>query len=391
MNAPNFNFDAEGRSDRLPSTMAHGSHSATHYGPHSITHASRESFSNFDAVEEQASPNLRKLFFMCLGLALKYRWLILAICAFALTIGFIVTFTSTPIYQATATIQIDLEAPKVVKLDAPEGRQSYDSSRFYQTQYDLLKSRSLAERVAKDLDLGATSDFLNPQPTSAWGKLRSLIFSSAHTPTEDKRNLGQRNNAAAGMVQAGVSVGPVPRSSLVKISFNSPSPTWAQRIANGVADSYISLNLERRYGATSYARTFLKERLEELKLKLEESEKALVAYADEKELIGGISAGDTKEAKQSLFDSDLVALNSALQKVVAERIRAQESWEQANASTGIGLPQILEDKAIGTLTQQRAALMADYQNKLSIFKAAYPDMVRLKAQIDQISQEIKSA
>ena len=71
----------------------------------------------------------------------------------------------------------------------------------------------------------------------------------------------------------------------MRISFDSPSPAWAQRIANGVADSYVSSNLERRYGATAYARQFLKERIEELKLKLEESEKALVAYAESKELI----------------------------------------------------------------------------------------------------------
>ena len=88
------------------------------------------------------------------------------------------------------------------------------------------------------------------------------------------------------MVQSGLSVAPVPNSSLVRISFDNSSPEWAQRVANGVADSYVSSNLERRYGATAYARNFLKERLEELKLKLEESEKALVAYADEKELIG---------------------------------------------------------------------------------------------------------
>ena len=153
----------------------------------------------------------------------------------------------------------------------------------------------LAERVASDLDLAAASDFLHPPSTSAWGKLRSLIFPSANTATEGKRNTAtedkgnfeQRKAAAAGMVQSGLSVAPVPNSSLVRISFDSPSPEWAQRIANGVADSYVSSNLERRYGATAYARNFLKERLDELKLKLEESEKALVAYADEKELIGG--------------------------------------------------------------------------------------------------------
>src|SRR5262249_17807913 len=156
-----------------------------------------------------------------------------------------------------------------------------------------------------------------------------------------------------------------------------PSPEWAQRIANGVADSYVTSNLDRRYGATAYARSFLKDRLEELKLKLEESEKALVAYADEKELIGGNTASSSsssskdKESKGSLADSDLAALNAALQKVTTERIYAQNLWEQANNSSDIGLPQIIEDSAIRGLRGQHAALMADYQNKLSTFKPAY--------------------
>ena len=258
----------------------------------------------------------------------------------------------------------------------------------------------MAERVASDLDLGAASDFLNPPSTSAWGKLLSLIFPSANTATEGKRNtategkenFGQRKAAAAGMVQSGLSVAPVPNSSLVRISFDNSSPEWAQRIANGVADSYVSSNLERRYGATAYARNFLKERLDELKLKLEESEKALVAYADEKELIGSVRTSNKADAKeQSLADSDLAAMNAALQLVATERIRAQDLWEQADKSKGLGLPQILDDSAIKALRGQRAGLMAEYQNKLSTFKPSYPDMLRLKAQIDQVDQEIQSA
>ena len=255
----------------------------------------------------------------------------------------------------------------------------------------------LAERVASDLNLASASDFLDPPSTSPWRKLRSLILPTANTGTasEDKGNAGnleQRKAAAAGMVRGGLSVVPEPSSNLVRISFDSPSAEWAARIANGVADSYVTSNLERRYGATAYARNFLKERLEELKLKLEESEKALVAYAEEKEIIGDVKAvsKDGKESDQSLADFDLAALNAALQAVVAERIHAQEMWEQANNSKDIGLPQILEDSAIKSLRTQRAALMADYQNKLSTFKPDYPDMLRLKAQMNQIDQEIKS-
>ena len=92
MNAPNFSFDAEGRSARLPSTAANGSHS--------ITHASREVSVNFDTrkldTQDESASDFRKLFFKYLGLALKYRWLILTFCGLALAIGFIVTFTIDP-------------------------------------------------------------------------------------------------------------------------------------------------------------------------------------------------------------------------------------------------------------------------------------------------------
>lgn len=384
MNAPKLTFDAEGRSGRLPATAATGS---VFIGR---DREPREFHLDAGETGAESRGDFRKWLFTYIGLALRYRWLILTFCGIALAIGFVINFTSTPIYQATVTIQIDRQAQKVVKFDAPQDQDTWGGDfRFYKTQYDLLQSRSLTERVASDLDLGAASDFLHPSSTSAWGKLRSLMFPSGDRKADDKGNPESRKAVAASIVQSGLSVTPVRDSNLVRISFDSPSPEWAQRIANGVADSYLSSNLERRYGATAYARNFLKERLEELKLKLEESEKALVAYAEKKQLI--TAAGDREGSKQSLAESDLAALNGALQKIVTDRINAQQLWEQANKANGLGLPQILDDKAIQMLLQQRAALMSEYQNKLSMFTPAYPDMRKLKAQIDQINQEIKSA
>src|SRR5262249_16239548 len=156
MNAPNFSFDAEDGPRNLPSTAVSG--------PSSINRNSRQVAVNFDpqnfSSQAEQAPDFRKLFFKYFGIALQYRWLILAICSLALVIGFIVTFTSTPIYQATVTIQINRQAQKVVKFQ-DERDDAGEDQRFYQTQYDLLKSRSLAEKVASDLNLAAASDFLN--------------------------------------------------------------------------------------------------------------------------------------------------------------------------------------------------------------------------------------
>src|SRR5262249_62158111 len=87
---------------------------------------------------------------------------------------FLVTFTATPIYRGTATIKVDLEAAKVVKLDTVDNSgQVGDSFRFYQTQKELLKSRSLAERVAGNLDF-RDDDFVNPRSSSSWAELRRM-------------------------------------------------------------------------------------------------------------------------------------------------------------------------------------------------------------------------
>src|SRR6516164_10190664 len=106
MNVP-VNFDAEGGSSRVPSTAA--------YGSRAVAQAPYGEFVNFN--DQGSTFDHRKALFTYLGLALKYRWLILAFCTVALAIGFVVTFTSTPIYRATVSIQIDRQAPKIVKTD----------------------------------------------------------------------------------------------------------------------------------------------------------------------------------------------------------------------------------------------------------------------------------
>jgi succinoglycan biosynthesis transport protein ExoP len=373
MNAPHFNFEPERRGGGLPTVVkSDGRDLVSPYGP--IPE---------QAAAESDGPNLRDQFFKYLGLALKHRWLILACCVSGLFIGFLITFTSTPIYRAVATIKVDLEAAKLVKLDTADSGHVGDTFRFYQTQKELLKSRSLAERVAGNLDLRDDAGLINPRSSSSWAKLRRMLF--PEKPGE-KLDLAHRKAVATGLIQSGLAVNQAPNSSLMTISYESPDPAWAQKIANAVAEGFTESNLERRYGASKYARKFLEEKLEDLKIKLEDSERALVAYEDKEQII------TTKgKDQQPLVDSDLLALNAALQQVRTQRIQAQELWEQASKNKGLALPQILNDKSIAALRERRATLVSDYQEKLATFKPDYPDMRRLKAQITQFDVEIDRA
>jgi polysaccharide biosynthesis transport protein len=378
MNAPDFNFGPERRDRGLPTSIVRGGRDmASTMGPIPAMGSSVES-----TAAEPEGLNLRDEFFKVVGLAIKHRWLILACCLSGLFIGFVVTFTTTPIYRATAIIKIDPEAARIVKLDTADSGQVGDIYRFYQTQKELLKSRSLAERVAGNLDLRDAAGFVSPRDTSSWARLLQMIFPAK---AEQKPDLAQRKVAAAGLIQGGLTVNQAPNSSLVTISFDGPDPGWAQKIVNAVADGFTEANLERRYGATTYARKFIEEKLEELKVKLEESEKALVAY-EEKEQIIAMGGKD----QQPIADSDLLALNAALQQVRTERIKAQELWEHG-AQKGLSLPQILNDKSIAALREKRTTLAADYQERLQTYKPDYPDMRRLRAQIAQFDAEIDRA
>ncbi len=328
--------------------------------------------------EPQSSFELLKYW----GLFLKHRWVFLAGTMIALCLGWAITFLTPSIYRASTTIQIDREASKIVDLHDDDARVATISDiQFYQTEYELLKSRSLAESVVADLDLADQPAFLGTSAISPWTKLRQIIFGGR---TEDT-DLEARKNSAIGRVQGGLSVKPIPNSALVRLSFDDPSPSWAQKIVDAFSEAFIKTNLERRYDATAYARNFLQDQLAQIKLKLEQSERELLAYAQKEQIV------NLDDKQPPLAAADLLAINSELARVRAERIQNEQLWQQAEATTGLGLPQILADQSIQMLRDKRIGLETDYQDKLKTFKPDFPDMQRLRAQINEIDRQIAAA
>ena len=318
------------------------------------------------------------------GLFFKHRWLFVAGALIALSLGFGATFLMTPIFRASTTIQIDKQTEKVVKLDDDTSGSAAMISdlQFYQTQYELLKSRSLAERVVTDLDLVNQLPFLGIDSASSWTKLRQIVFGGQK---KDDESLDARKQAAVERVQHGLSVQPVPNSALVRLSFDDPSPLWAQQVVNAFDNAFVKTNLERRYDATAYARNFLQEQLAQIKLKLEQSERDLVDYAQKEQIV------NLDDKQPPLAAADMLAINAELAKVRAKRIQNEQLWNQAETTNGLGLPQILDDKSIQMLRDKRAVLESDYQNKINTFKPDFPDMKNLQAQMKGVDRQIAAA
>ena len=294
------------------------------------------------------------------------------------------TLIQTPIYKATTLLQIEREASKVVEFDDANPVERSGDKDFYLTQYELLKSNSLAERVIGELHLHPRGDD-EDKGIVAW--FTDLLSSTDGTEVAARReaDLIKTNRDKIKKTRAFLSnltVEPVRNSRLVKVSFESPNPIMAARVANAVAQGYISMNLEKKYEANAYAKTFLEERIGQVKGKLEEAERAQVEYARAQGIfIFDKDAGTTN-------GQNLQEFNGAMAKAEQERIKAESLWNQVSSLQAGVLPRELENGLIQSLKSDKAKLQSDYQEKLKTFKPAYPAMEQLNAQIQEVTAQI---
>ncbi len=321
------------------------------------------------------------------AILVKRRWTVIGLALLMLFAAFVNTLLTTPIFRAGATIQIDRETLNVVNVEGVTPQGATNDWEFYETQYQLLRSRSLAERVASQLRLGSDPSMRQQAQPSPWSALLGSLFGGQKKPdpakaatavaVEDDRNY-------AGAISGGLTIEPVRDSRLVNILFDSPDPQFAARAANAVAESFIATNLERRFDASSYAKGYLEDRLAQLKQKLEDSEKELVAFAQKEQILSATS-------NQTLIEQNLGELNSAVGQAQGARIRAEARWRQAQASRGAALPaEMLDSSNVRPLQDRRSTLQGSFQEKLRVYKPEYPEMKQLQAQIAEIDRQIAS-
>jgi len=315
----------------------------------------------------------------------KYRLLVAGIFAAVLAMGTIYTLLLTPIYRAGVTLEIDREASKVLSgpADSLQPQESPTGDEFYQTQYGLLKGRFLAERAVAVLHLGDDEHALK---LIGW---RPPAFKSSLSPEEQR---AQRYSDAVALVEKHITVAPIRASRLVRLEFDSRDPGFSARVANTLAENFITANLDRRFEAASYAREFLERHLAEEKQKLEGSERAAVAYAAQQQIIAipipQANGAPPTAATESLVASDLSVLNGDLAAAINQRVLAEQHLHQALTTPGANLPEVLADPTFQQLEQDRAKAMADYQQKLATYKPDHPTMLELKGQLTAIDRSI---
>lgn len=212
------------------------------------------------------------------------------------------TLGETKIYQAEATLMFDPRPPKPlghrVETFVELGSESYwGHLEYYETQYNIIRSRRLALAVVEELGLQNDAHFLQNLPADATPKPLDA------RPTPER---------VADVLRSRLDVQPVRDSSLANVRLKDANPERAQRVLTTLVETYVNQNLERALENTSSASDWLRSQLDTLNQDLKSSEEALHAYKKGNDILS-VAFDD----KSSMLADEMKALNSEITRVKA--------------------------------------------------------------------------
>lgn len=286
----------------------------------------------------------------------RRKWLLVTVAA--IVVGwFVVQYVITPKeYRAATIIQIERRSMNVISGDVMTAESWWDQE-FFPTQYRLLQSRGLAERVVKNLRLASDGSF-NP--------------GAAATAVDDEAALG----ALAGRLLGGLEVNPIRNTRLVEIAYRAHAGELASRVANAFADAYIDWNIESRYATVGKASTFLAQQIEALKGEIADRESQLQAYSRRTDIVALDPASNVTLQRLEALNKDYIA-------AVSDRINRESRYQELLKSPDETVAETQSGGIVAQLRSEQLKLEREYATKLNIYKPDWPAMQELKAQIEK--------
>jgi succinoglycan biosynthesis transport protein ExoP len=317
---------------------------------------------------------------------LKRRWAVLTCLLIVFTTVAIGTFKQKPVYAGRILIQINPAEPQVLSFQQiAQAGPAWDLQSYRETQYKILKSRSLSERVVRDLRLYQSPEFYQSHSFLGLVTKDPKKIPSRSDPNPPDPNSEAYGNSVTNFMRA-VAVDPIERSNLVEVSFYSQNAELAARVANQLGEDYIDQNLQVKWDEALKASEWLSGRLVELKAKLRASEDALQDYAAKNSILFIQNAVNAQA--QSMANARLEQLEEEYTKAQADRAQKEAQYSLVQAGKVQDLPGILDNRLIQTLEQDLSDLKRKYSELTATVKPGYPKAMALKQQIDTLQANL---
>ena len=299
----------------------------------------------------------------------KHQWLILSFMLAVVTIVAIATFRMQSVYEATARIEIDRENTNILPFQGSDAYDYYsDSESYIETQSKILTSETLALQTIRNSGLSSRPEFSSPSGPSEAVAVGTLA--------------NQKRPPELGEFLGSLSVKRVPNSRLMDVSFESTDPQLAARIVNAHISNFIEQNFRSRYEATTQASAWLADQLSELKIKVQKSEDARIAYERQNQIW-------TLDDKQNITTQRLGDVNKELTEAQSERMRKESLFEFAKAGNLDAVPQMQSNMFLNQLIAKRNDLNTQYNDALSQYGPNFPKVQRLQGQLKELDATIE--
>ncbi len=303
----------------------------------------------------------------------RYKVLLIAFGALGLAAGLGFSFLQTPMYRATAALEIqdskdDLLATKI--LSQTNEPNSADALTDVQTQMRILQSKTLIERALNKLHT-KTGGEESEQASLAASPLRFLP--GAHR-TRKGQDLIDRLTKQLKVNQSG-------QTRVVELSFEASDPVQAAHFTNALTSEFIQSNMEARLDLSRRTTDLLLGQLDDVRTKLRSSENALEAYARQQGLIY------TNE-NQSIAEEKLEQLQTQLSQAQAERVERQSRAEVAHSVTAEAVPDVVNDTNLRAMESTLTDLRRQEADLRVVFKPDYSKTKRMQAEIETLESAI---
>jgi polysaccharide biosynthesis transport protein len=331
----------------------------------------------------------------------KHLRLIIAVTLGVVILTAVKVMTQTPVYTAETTIMIQPQASdggsdaleNLVSIEAA----AENSDQYYKTQCAILESRGLAASVIRTLGLEHNSAFAGEDArpdtvaqlgSNLTGSLQDLIAPSGKDAVVLPRSYADDRGVPSDLVHAyldNLTVKPVEDTNLVKITFTSPDPALAAQVTNAHVTAYERQQIEMHSQQSEEAQRFLQNKLVDIKEQLQKSEAALNDYRRRKGIIPGLMSLDGKDAvvldRLSDLSKDLTA--AQVQRISLESQVTLIRKHQYNA-----LADVENNLTVQDMERQLDSLYSEEAAFSSQFKADYPPLAKLQAQIHELQARV---
>lgn len=286
-----------------------------------------------------------------LWLLRRHRWRITGFVAMMTIATWTITKRITPVYEATATVDIDRHIPIGVVGPESSRSQSNDVDQYLATQLRIVQSDSVLRPVANRFGL--------------------------------LRHEGQAGTSLdAPVALKNLRVTRPPNTYLMLLTYRSPDPKLASQVANAIASSFLEHTYSTRIKASENLTAFMEHQLVELRAKMERSSDALVRFEQELNLIN-------PEEKINIQSARLLQLNTEFTQAQADRVRKQAALDSINSGTLDSIQVSSQGEALKRQYERMNEVREKLAEASAHYGASHPENRKLASALKELERQIE--